>query len=309
VINRQLTLIRSEGEGAVFAGSVPLHRWESEDQVSERLVMVSLAQSGLAKHRHLGAAFAVHENTVARSVRRAQAGGLGALVPTKRGPKGPSKVTDQVRAEIERARAEGLRVVQVQRRVRESLGVEVSRSYMSRLRRREAEAVPGSLIEMTTGDAASREGPAPEPGSADPTAPQGCHAKVSAPVFEPPAVVPEVARGRYMGTTLYYPALEVLGLVEMAKKCFRLPNSELFGVRAVTLTLFFLTLLSQTTVEAAKHLRRFEFGPVIGAGRAPAVKTPRRKLAELVQQHGAALFQGLLAKRWVEQAVVATAYL
>lgn len=243
VINRQLTLTRSEGEARSFAAGVPLYRWESEDQVSERLVMVSLAHSGLAKHCHLGAAFAVHENTVTRSVRRVQAGGLGAPVPAKRGPKGPSKVTDEVRAELDRARADGLRVVQ------------------------------GSLVEVTTGGVPSIEEPAPEPSQASSTAPQERQDEENAPVFEPPAVVPEVVRGRYMGTALYYPALEVLGLVETARKCFPVPNSELFGVKAVTLTLFFLTLLSQTTVEAAKHLRRFEFGPVIGAGRAPCQRT------------------------------------
>lgn len=90
---------------------------------------------------------------------------------------------------------------------------------------------------------------------------------------------------------------------------FRLPNSGLFGVRAVTLTLFYLSLLGRTTVEAAKHQRRFEFGPVIGARWELAMKTLRRKLAELVKQDGAGRFQELLAKRWVEQAVVATAYL
>jgi len=61
--------------------------------------------------------------------------------------------------------------------------------------------------------------------------------------------------GRYMGTALYYPALEVLGLVEAARKCFRLPRSELFGVRAVTLTL------------VLPHLAQPDHG---GGGQAPA---------------------------------------
>ncbi|MGC8474083.1 MAG: putative transposase [Candidatus Dormibacteria bacterium] len=306
LINRQLTLVRSEGQSAVFCGSTPLYRWDSEDKVAERLVIVSLAESGLAKHRHLGRAFAVHENTVARSVRRAQAGGMVALVPAKRGPKGPSKVSAEVLAEIDRGRAEGLRLVQIQQLVRESLGVEISRSYLSRVVRRAEEAAQGVLTEL---EVEPDKAALAQETSAPATAPKPQLGEMEAAAFEPPAVVPEVARGRYMGTALYYPALEVMGLVEVAKKCFRLPNSELFGVRAVTLTLFFLSLLSQTTVEAAKHLRRFEFGPVLGAGRAPAVKTLRRKLAELVQQDSAGLFQELLAKRWVEQAVVATAYL
>lgn len=41
----------------------------------------------------------------------------------------------------------------------------------------------------------------------------------------------------------------------------------------------------------------------------PSVKTLRRKLAELVQQNGVGLVQELLVNFWVEQAVVATAYL
>jgi len=306
LINQRLTLVRSEGQSAVFCGSTPLYRWDSEDKVGERLVMVSLAESGLAKHRHLGRAFAVHENTVARSVRRAQMGGLGALIPAKRGPKGPSKVTPEVLSEIDRGRADGLRLVQIQQLVRESLGVEISRSYLSRVVRRGEDVEQGALEELEVEpDEAAVTQEMPEQA----TASEARLRATDEEPFEPPAVVPELVRGRYMGTALYYPALEVLGLVDAARKCFRLPNSELFGVRAVTLTLFFLSLLSQTTVEAAKHLRRFEFGPVIGAGRAPAVKTLRRKLTALVKQDGAGLFQELLAKRWVEQAVVATAYL
>jgi hypothetical protein len=93
---------------------------------------------------------------------------------------------------------------------------------------------------------------------------QDAQVAASPEMFEPLVVVPEVAQGRYLGAALYYPALRALGLVEAALSSFQLPNSELFGVRAVTLTLFFLTLFSKTTVEAAKHLRRWEFGPLVG---------------------------------------------
>ena len=85
-----------------------------------------------------------------------------------------------------------------------------------------------------------------------------------------PVVVPDRARGRYMGATLYYPAL---------------------------------------LVEAAKYLRRWELGAVIGAERAPVVKALRRKLAELVTQAQAFEFGRLLARRWVGQALIASAYL
>jgi len=75
------------------------------------------------------------------------------------------------------------------------------------------------------------------------------------------------------------------------------------------LTLFYLSLFGKTTVEAAKHLRRWEFGPPVGSGRARAVKTLRRKLAEFVQQAQASRFAELLSRRWVEQGLIASAYL
>ena len=129
------------------------------------------------------------------------------------------------------------------------------------------------------------------------------------PAFDPPAILPAKTRGRYIGLALYYPALAAVGLVDVARSVFRLPRSERFGVRAVTLTLFFMTLLGKPTVESAKHLRRAAFGAVVGSGRAPAVKTLRRKLAELVGQNRAGEFGTRLARRWVEAGIVATAYL
>src|SRR5207244_12238405 len=76
--------------------------------------------------------------------------------------------------------------------------------------------------------------------------------------FDPPVSLPRTVRGRYMGLALYYPALAAVGLVEVAREVFRLPRTERFGVRATTLCLFFMTILSKTTLEAAKHLRRIE---------------------------------------------------
>ncbi len=291
---------------------MPIHLFDPDNRGETAYVMGALAAVGGASRIEIGHAFGVHRNTVARVQRRLEAGGIGAVVPAKRGPKGPHKVTAEVR-EIVLDNSK-LSSAEVSRLVFEKSGVRLSPVYIRQLRKQAA----NRQVELQLQDDCSpdREGLQAEyleavssELEALPVMAPAVEEQGTPPAFEPPAVVPEVARGRYMGTALYYPAMEVLGLVEAARKCFRLPRSELFGVRAVTLTLFFLTLLSQTTVEAAKHLRRFEFGPVIGAGRAPAVKTLRRKLAELVQQTGAGMFQELLVKRWVEQAVVATAYL
>jgi len=147
-------------------------------------------------------------------------------------------------------------------------------------------------------------GAAAEPDSAGPDA-------LSVPTagYEPQVVLTGSLRGRCLGLALWYPALAALGLVDAARECFTLRRAERFGVRAVTLSLFFLYALGTSTLEAAKHLARREFGALIGAGRAPAVKTLRRKLAELVPQGAATAFVRELSRRFVASGVVDTAYL
>ena len=312
----RLRLVANDGQRAVFVDGVPIASYEVADQGAEAATIALLAKAGLASHQGLARGFGRHRNTVARIERRLQEGQMAAVVAASRkGPKRRHRVTAAVLQVV--AENKEMRIGELGAEVERVIGLHISLTHLSRLRRETEAASTEQLALDTVGSeptvedgsvAVEMEAAPVDPDEAIPAEPAGAQS-AGEPGFEPPAVVPSVARGRYMGTALYYPALEVLGLVEMARKCFRLPRSELFGVRAVTLTLFFLTLLSQTTVEAAKHLRRFEFGPVIGAGRAPAVKTLRRKLVELVQQNGAGMFQELLVKRWVEQAVVATAYL
>ncbi len=50
----------------------------------------------------------------------------------------------------------------------------------------------------------------------------------------------------------------------MARSLYRLPHSVSFGVRVVFNTLFFMTICSRSTLEEAKHLRRRDFGLLIG---------------------------------------------
>ena len=112
-----------------------------------------------------------------------------------------------------------------------------------------------------------------------------------------------------MGLALYFPAIKALGLVDAARQSFSLPRSVIFGVRAVTLSLLFTTLLRKPTVESAKHLCRAKFGALVGTDRTPCVKTLRRKLEVMVAQLHSADFGRRLARRRVEAAIIATRYL
>jgi transposase len=351
-LGRGLTVLQQDGLVSVSLGSRVLYAFEGSDRVGRQVTVASLAHNGWATERDLAAVFGCHRNTVSRLKRQLGEGGLRELVPAKRGPKGPHKVTPAVRVTLVAGAREGQAAAAVQRRIAAETGVRLSHTHVRWLLKAvrprgqqlaldvgesdvdgglatgvggAAETVPGpsetedagegldrgavddeAAIPSATDSGAAEEGDAAEE-TMEPPGP-GAGGLATAPDGEPPVILPE-GRGRYLGAALFFPALWALGLVDAARQCFRLPRSERFGVRAVTLTLFFLTLFGKSTLEAAKHLRRWEFGPLVGAGRAPSVKTLRRKLAELVRQAQALRFQELLARRWVEQGVIATAYL
>jgi transposase len=309
---RGLTLLRQDGSCAVALGSRILYCFDEGDRAGFHVTVASLAEHGWATETELAEVFACHRNTVMRLRRQLRAGSLGDLVPAKPGPKGAHKVTAEVRAVLEAGAAQGQGPAEVRRRILAETGVRLSYHYVRQLLKSQQsgpeQMVLGSQedVAQATVDSAAEMAPAAVvvEAAAEEVAPQPGPGQIG----EPPVVLPR-GRGRYLGSALFLPALWVLGLLDAASECFRLPRSERFGVRAVTLTVFFLTVLGKTTLEAAKHLRRWEFGPLVGAGRAPSVKTLRRKLKELIGQGQALHFQQLLARRWVEQGVIATAYL
>lgn len=278
---------------------MPIQIFAADDRAARSAAVAMLARIGAASKIEVGQTFGLHRNTVARLSDRLERGGMAAVVPAKPGPKGPHKVTPEVRRVI--FENSGLGHEAVRRLVAERTGVQLSAVRILQLRR-EARKQQSEFPLVPIEAPVETETPAAAAVAAVETA-------ETVELGEPPAVLPEQDRGRYMGATLYYPAVQALGLLEAARDCFRLPGSEVFGVRAVTLTLFYLSLFGKTTVEGAKHLLRWEFGPLVGSGRAPAVKTLRRKLAELVKQGQAGRFAELLSRRWVEQGLIATAYL
>jgi transposase len=313
-IGRHLRLVDSDGLRAVLFGSTAIHVFDASDKEAEAACLATLSRAGLASDVEIAAAFGVHRNTVGRLVARFERDGMAAVVPAKRGPKGASKLTPEVIALIAGHAGElpGRRLRDL---VAERTGVSLSLSYVCRLaaEHRGAQLELRDPVEPGTQPALARtdEAGAEDAGAEDDRVGDGpCESgEGGVAAFDPAPVLPAGVGGRYMGLALYYPALAAVGLLEVARSVFGLPRSERFGVRATMITLFFMTVLSRTTLEAAKHLRRAEFGATVGSGRAPCVKTLRRKLAELVGQKMAGEFGVRLARWWVDTGIVATAYL
>ena len=307
-LGKRLRLLQSDGQRAVFLGDSAIHLYDAQDSGAQAAAIALLARARVATDIELAETFGCHRNTVGRLERRLEQAGMAGVVSLKRGPKGPRKITPAVKEVIRELSHLGS--LKVTRSIEQRTGVCLNRTYVSSLLKQvRAAEQPGLWQESKP---ASVVGSEPEPDGEGPSAVEESLVGQE-PVLEtgePLVALPDQPRRcRYLGAALYYPALQALGLLEAAASCFRLPGAAKFGVRAVMLTLFFLSLFSKTTLEAAKHLRRWEFGPLVGAGRAPVVKTLRRKLGALIQQSQAIRFGELLVRRWVEQGLVATAYL
>jgi len=326
-ITRRLTLVDTDGKRSVCLDGLPIYVYETDDKFAEAICIAMLSRTELATDVAIASAFGCHRNTVGRLARRLGAEGVTAVLPARRGPKGPHKVTSEV-IEVIRAGSAQMSVPALACLVKERTGVVLSQSHVRRLVRACRPAVTElQLIEESADDRsdddelqavrAERDEEDEEPGGKpSPPVSGGLHerdacdsATLEIEGFDPPSVPPEYARGRYMGLALYFPAIRALGLVEAARRSFSLPRSVTFGVRAVTLSLLFMTLLRKPTVESAKHLRRGEFGALVGTDRAPCVKTLRRKLEAMVAQMRATEFGVHLARRWVEAGIIVTQYL
>lgn len=333
-------VLENDGQRAVFVGGTAIHIYDAHDRGAEAAAVALLAHARVASDVALGEAFGIHRNTVGRLEHRLEEAGMAGVVPAKPGPKGPHKVSPAVIGVVrDLSHLDSGRLVHA---IEERTGVRLSARHVRALRQQaRSPVVPPMLWLESVQPAPEATKPGvglsePEPDGEGPSVVEESVAEqepvrepeqletrtaaappaVVAPVqpapeaVEPPVALPdEPRRVRYLGAALYYPALQTLGLLEAAASCFRLPDAAKFGVRAVMLTLFFLSLFGKTTLEAAKHLRRWEFGPLVGVTQAPVVKTLRRKLGALIQQGQATHFGQMLVRRWVEQGLVATAYL
>jgi transposase len=311
-VDRPITVVTTGGRRSVCVRTVPVYVYEVDDRAAESLCIAMLSQAKVADDVTIADIFGCHRNTVGRLRRRLVAQGLAGVVPARRGPKRPYKVTPEVVA-IVREESTHLSVPALVRSVKERTGVSLSQSHVRRLARESrpvAKKVP--LLDAPAEEVTqpSVESNSLEPTEVEPGKPETGKDVLADPAsFDPPVVPPKRVSGRYMGLALYFPAIAALGLVRSARHSYALPRSTIFGVRAVALSLLFMTLLRKPTVESAKHLRRAEFGALIGTDRAPCVKTLRRKLETMAAQAKAAEFGRRLARHWVEEGIVSTRYL
>src|SRR5215510_6462744 len=105
---QRLEVIDAGDQRTVFLNGHVAARYSCEDKIAERVLLTQLAEVVPLPDRQIAAAFQIHPVTLCRFRAMARSGGAAALVPSRSGPKGPSKLTPKIEARCRALRQQGL---------------------------------------------------------------------------------------------------------------------------------------------------------------------------------------------------------
>jgi transposase-like protein len=288
-----------DGGGLVSVHGLATFAWDGGDEAGRRLAAVQLVRLRAVSQARAAAAFGVDPVTVWRWDQALAAGGVAGLVPSRRGPKGASKLTPELAARIRELDGAGARLAEIAAAtgvstfsVRNALGRVASRG------RPAAGAAEDSVgLDAGSDDDAGQD--AVVPVLPDPVARDGERALARWGLLGEGAVPVFTAGARYplAGLLLALPALEDTGLLDAARQVYGRLKDGFYGLGATLLTLVFLALAGEPRAEGATRVPPGALGRVLGLDRAPEVKTIRRKLGELAAAGQAAELVMALARR------------
>src|SRR5665811_1218838 len=294
-------LLEGPEGGVVFVFGLATFSYASADLAGRRLAAVQLVTTKIASVGEVASGFGVNEATLWRWKRAFGAGGVLGLVTERPGPRRASKLTTSLAARIVKLDATGLRLQQIA----EATGVSTAtvRVALGRVGAPTRQPVePGSATDADSpagndgADEVVADRPdlvvvaAPEPRTADRVAAR------FGDLAEAPVVITEGAQLPLAGLLLALPGLEMTGLLPVAGEVFPPMRKGFYGLRATLLMGVFLALLREPRAEAATRIRPADLGRVLGLGRAPEVKTLRRKLGELASYGKGAALQAALGR-------------
>ena len=288
-----------DGGGLVSVHGLATFAWDGGDEAGRRLAAVQLVRLRAVSQARAAAAFGVDPVTVWRWDEALAAGGVAGLVPSRRGPKGASKLTPQLAARIRELDAAGATLGEIAAAT--AVSTFSVRNALGRVAARGLPAAAGAAEDSAGLDAGGGE---EGPGAAVPVLPdpvprdggralarRGLLGEGAVPVFTPGARYP------LAGLLLALPALEDTGLPDAAREVHGQLRGGFYGMTATLLTLVFLALAGEPRAEGATRVPPAALGRVPGLDRAPEVKTIRRKLGELAAAGKAADLIMALARR------------
>ncbi len=277
-----------EGNGSVFLWGMAAWSWGAGDRVARRLAAVQLVESKAARQRQVAAAFGVNEDTLIIWRGEYKAKGTAGLVGRRLGPKGPSKLTDAKRAEIQALRGQGLALLAVAERTG------VSTDTVRR-------ALTGPPASAPTPKAAEPSGVSelePLARPADRSAER--QAARAGALTEAPPVICEGASLPLAGALIILPAVVATGLLGCSERVYSTGRAAFYGLRSLVLSVVFACLLGEPRAEGLTRVDPTDVGRLLGLDRAPEVKTMRRRMDELAQLGRADRFIDALARHHLD---------
>ncbi len=313
-------LLEGPDGGVVFVFGLATFDYAATDAAGRRLAAVQLVRRKFATATEVASAFAVSQATLWRWVGSFQTEGVPGLVRDAPGPKGPSKLTDTLTAQIVALQGEGLSLLKIAARtgvstatVRVALGRVTARTSQPVQELVELPIDPQIVLEEdvqtdleTIGtdlvdDGNNGDAVAELVVLASPVARTA--ERVAArfgDLVEAPVVITEGARLPLAGLLLALPALEMTGLLTVAGEVFGPMRKGFYGLRVTLLMGVFMALLREPRAEGATRMPPADLGRVLGLDRAPEVKTLRRKLSELASHSKGAELQAALGAHHVK---------
>ena len=294
-----------DGGGVVWVHGLATFAWDAGDEAARRLAAVQLVRLRAATQQQVAAGFGAGPVTVWRWDGLLREHGVAGLVPARKGPKGPSKLSPELAERIRELDAAGLTLAQI------AAGCGVSaftvRAALGRVRPRGAgspwaggqEDGPAAPQAEPQPVAAEEAGPEPEtlPVLPDPAGRDGERALARFGLLGEGAAPVFTAGARYplAGLLLALPALEAAGLLACARQVYGRLRNGFYGLAVMLIFLVFLALLREPRAEGATRIDITAVGRVLGLDRAPEARTIRRKLGELAGRRKAAELQLAIA--------------
>ena len=283
-------LIENDEGGAVFVWGMAVSCWDAGDVVGRRLAAVQLVATGAATQVEVAAGFGTGEATVQRWAAAWRREGIDGLVPERKGPRRPSKLTDEMVAGIRALRAGGASMDTIA----EATGV--SRNSVSRaLVAAAPEPEPPAPVD-DGGDPAEALTPLARPAPRDDERQAARRGELA----EAPPVICEGASLPMAGALLILPALAATGLLGCFEEVYDKAKAAFYGLRALVLSVVFAALAGEARAEGLTRLDPVDVGRLLGLDRAPEVKTLRRRLEHLASLGRGDQLMVALARRHVE---------
>ena len=277
-------LVENDQGGVVFIWGMAAWCWERDDVVGRRLAAVSLVETEAAGPGEVATAFGVTYETVRQWRQAWSEAGTEALVPQKPGPRGPSKLTEEVRERVRQLAGKGMGLLAIAREV----GLDPS-------------TVRRALPDRSAPVQRKQEGSLAPLAQPLPREDERALARAGVLLGAEP-VVTEGASLPFAGALLVLPALAATGLLDAFAEVYGAARAAFYSLRALVLTIVFCALLGEARAQGLTRLGPADIGRLIGLDRAPEVGTLRRRMEELAAPGRSAELLRALARRHVDAA-------